>query len=39
MEKEVLDAQNPHWEHTYAKHSEMFGQDGIDACCVAGLQA
>ena len=27
MEKEVLDAQNPHWENTYTKNSEMFGQD------------
>jgi len=27
MEKEVLDAQNPHWEDTYGKNREMFGQD------------
>jgi SAM-dependent methyltransferase len=27
MEKEVLDAQNPHWENAYAKNSDMFGQD------------
>ena len=26
-EKAVLDAQNPHWENTYANNSEMYGQD------------
>jgi len=27
MEKEALDAQNHHWENTYARNKEMFGQD------------
>jgi len=27
MGKEVRDAQNPHWEDTYCKNSEMFGQE------------